>query len=155
MRNHFYRLYQFNHWANKKLAEALMEDYCEEGAKLLSHVVNAELIWYGRINNESQHPIKLWQLHEPFLLKVYAIESSLNFFQLIDSCPEDDFYRMVCYMNTKGEAFETSLSDILLHVINHGSYHRGQVNKALRSAGKNPVNVDFITFSRSEKKKFN
>lgn len=49
MRENFYRLYQFNHWANKRLAEVLKSDYCEEGAKLLSHVVNAELIWYGRI----------------------------------------------------------------------------------------------------------
>jgi uncharacterized damage-inducible protein DinB len=148
MRENFYRLYQFNHWANKRLAEVLKSDYCEEGAKLLSHVVNAELIWYGRIKNETHHPIKIWQLHEPFLLKVYAIESSLNFFQLIDTCPEEDFFKVIKYHNSKGEAFETCLLDILFHVANHGSYHRGQVNKALKEAGKEPVNVDYITFSR-------
>jgi uncharacterized damage-inducible protein DinB len=45
--------------------------------------------------------------------------------------------------------FRSQISDILLHVALHSSYHRGQIAAAVRAAGVTPVNTDFITFARA------
>jgi len=45
-------------------------------------------------------------------------------------------------------AFRSRVEDILLHVVLHGCYHRGQVAIALREAGAEPSATDFIAFVR-------
>ena len=60
----------------------------------------------------------------------------------------DDRAREVDYTNSSGERFRTPLGEILLHVTHHGEHHRGQIARAVRRAGDEPVNTDFITFVR-------
>ena len=50
----------------------------------------------------------------------------------------------VAYVNSKGEHFTSSVSDIITHVLAHGSYHRGQIASSLRDAGHEPAYTDFI-----------
>jgi uncharacterized damage-inducible protein DinB len=58
----------------------------------------------------------------------------------------DDF--RLDYTMLDGSAQSSSLPDIITHVCNHGTYHRGQVAKSLKAAGIQPVSTDFIVFSR-------
>ncbi|NIP57628.1 MAG: damage-inducible protein DinB, partial [Gemmatimonadetes bacterium] len=46
------------------------------------------------------------------------------------------------------EEFRTPIGEILLHVLLHGSYHRGQIALRMRDVGEEPVNTDLITFVR-------
>ncbi|GGD50756.1 hypothetical protein GCM10010911_05370 [Paenibacillus nasutitermitis] len=55
---------------------------------------------------------------------------------------------VVAYKNQTGASYATSVRDILTHLALHGQYHRGQINTILRSAGGEPVNVDYITYIR-------
>lgn len=52
------------------------------------------------------------------------------------------------YANTKGERFSHPLVQSLQHVVNHSSYHRGQISGMVRQVGGQPVNTDLITFYR-------
>lgn len=52
------------------------------------------------------------------------------------------------YTNSRGEAFETPIEEILRHVAFHGGYHRGQVAAAVRAAGGTPINTDYIVYYR-------
>jgi uncharacterized damage-inducible protein DinB len=61
---------------------------------------------------------------------------------------EEDLERTVHYRNSAGAEFDTKISDILLHVALHGSYHRGKVAAALRHAGAQPAATDYIGFVR-------
>lgn len=56
--------------------------------------------------------------------------------------------RVVAYTNSKGEAFETPVDEILTHLFAHGPYHRGQIAAEVRAAGGTPLNTDYIVFSR-------
>jgi uncharacterized damage-inducible protein DinB len=67
---------------------------------------------------------------------------------LLDSASEADLRSLISYQNSKGIAFRTSLGDILMHAALHGAYHRGQVAALMRLSGLEPVDTDFITFSR-------
>lgn len=58
----------------------------------------------------------------------------------------------VTYKNTKGELFKKSIADILVHVSNHSTYHRGQINARLRSldADVNIFSTDYIYYDGLE-----
>ena len=48
------------------------------------------------------------------------------------------------YRNSKGEAFSSQVEDVLMHVILHSAYHRGQIAMEMRAAGVEPAYTDFI-----------
>ena len=56
--------------------------------------------------------------------------------------------RVIPYVNSAGDAFHSTVEDILVHVAMHGSYHRGQVALLLRDAGCEPSPTDYIAFVR-------
>jgi uncharacterized damage-inducible protein DinB len=56
--------------------------------------------------------------------------------------------RTVHYRNSAGAEFESKMSDILLHVALHGSYHRGKIAAALRAGHAEPAPSDYIAFVR-------
>jgi uncharacterized damage-inducible protein DinB len=56
--------------------------------------------------------------------------------------------RKIVYTNQHGISYQTAADDILFQVLFHGTYHRGQIAKLLRQAGKEPVNTDYITWVR-------
>lgn len=58
--------------------------------------------------------------------------------------------RVVEYRNTKNPAFANPLRQMLQHVVNHGTYHRGQVTAMLRQLGANPLATDLIAFYREQ-----
>jgi uncharacterized damage-inducible protein DinB len=57
----------------------------------------------------------------------------------------------VSYVNSKGEPWTNRAEDILLHVVFHSAYHRGQIASDMRPAGLQPAYTDFIHAIRSGK----
>ena len=53
------------------------------------------------------------------------------------------------YKTMKGDAYSNTAEEILVHVINHGTFHRGQVITMLRELGFTQFpSTDLITFLR-------
>jgi uncharacterized damage-inducible protein DinB len=50
----------------------------------------------------------------------------------------------VSYTNSKGEAWSSTVDEILTHIAIHSAYHRGQIAADLRSAGQTPAYTDYI-----------
>jgi uncharacterized damage-inducible protein DinB len=50
----------------------------------------------------------------------------------------------VPYLNFKGETWTYTLWRMMVHLVNHQSYHRGQVATLLRQLGIQPLQVDFL-----------
>jgi len=50
----------------------------------------------------------------------------------------------VDYVNSKGERYTSRVEDILMHVVLHSAYHRGQIALELRAAGFEPAYTDYI-----------
>lgn len=70
------------------------------------------------------------------------------FANYLGSVGEDDLAAPLTYKNFAGAEFRTPVGEILLHVAQHGTYHRGQIATAVRAAGVTPVNTDYINFVR-------
>ena len=52
--------------------------------------------------------------------------------------------RSLAYKNSKGESFTSQKQDVLLHVVMHSAYHRGQIAADMRAAGFTPAYTDFV-----------
>ena len=55
-----------------------------------------------------------------------------------------DLSQTFAYKNTKGEAWSSSIGDVLTHVLMHSAYHRGQIASHMREQGHTPAYTDFI-----------
>jgi uncharacterized damage-inducible protein DinB len=60
----------------------------------------------------------------------------------------EDFNREMTYKNYVGDLYTNNVEMIMIHLVNHSSYHRAQVAMLLRQKGFEPINTDFITYDR-------
>jgi len=150
--DNFRRLFRYDHWANEEVLRSLKaaKDTPTRSLGLLAHVVGAEYIWHSRLRQEPS-PLTVWsQLtvadSEHHILALKSLwESYLN------SLGRDDLAASVSYKNTQGEAFTSGVSDILMHVVMHSAYHRGQIAADMRANGHTPAYTDFIHAVRQHK----
>ena len=141
------QLWAYNDWANRKIF-TLFEGYGDKVPyscqHLLSHIMNAQSTWYHRVIN--QKPIVgVWDDHDLETCKKMHAETSAGLKAVIDDGTQSE---VINYSNSLNHAFQNSLQDILLQVLTHGAYHRGQIAQELRKNGLGPVNTDYITFVR-------
>ncbi len=60
----------------------------------------------------------------------------------------DDLNKRVEYENSEGRTFANDVKDILFHVVNHSTHHRGQIMMDLRVSGIAPEPLDYIFYKR-------
>jgi uncharacterized damage-inducible protein DinB len=112
----------------------------------LVHVFTADRAWLGRL--EGQAPPRanasdfadlasLLEVWEPILTRWPTVVDTLG-----------DPSRLIEYKSFAGEPFTNTLGQIVRHVVNHGTYHRGQVATMLRQLGAQAVSSDLIGFYR-------
>lgn len=149
MNAYFTRLYEYNAWANDLFSQVLLANKLSshKALDLFSHIGNAQIIWFHRV---TQLEGKVPKVFETFEL-IEAIElvriSSQLWLDLVQS--KADFDERIEYQNSKGESFQSNISDIIIHVANHGTHHRGQIATLLRQENIAPPASDFIFFSRA------
>lgn len=137
-------------WSNRRALEAVREAGDERALRLLSHLLAAERVWLRRLETGDSSVLEIWPE-----LDIEACADRLTWNveawrRHLRSMSPKDLDRRVTYRNSEGREFHTPAGEILLHVMLHGSYHRGQIARCLRKAREEPVNTDFITFVREE-----
>jgi uncharacterized damage-inducible protein DinB len=150
MRSYFTRLFDYDRHANHLILDAIANTgNPEKPLKLMSHPLAAQQIWFNRCNNLATEGFVLWPDWPAETLGRMTDENHDKWIGFLTQLDEKDFDRTISYKNLKGEPFENKLSDILAHVINHGTHHRAQAGQQLitAGAGKLPV-TDYIFFVR-------
>ncbi|HSI91018.1 MAG TPA: DinB family protein [Adhaeribacter sp.] len=141
---------EYNIWANSRLLKHLDQLPGEAPAtalRLFSHVLNAQAIWIARLTG-TVSPVKVWQEHSLETLHTLHEDTSNRLYDLLKSADIAEFNREIKYTNSEGLDFTNRVCDIFTHVFNHSTYHRAQVATALRQAGFEPINTDYITYVR-------
>lgn len=140
---------KYNNWANSLLLEALTGNSStlpESCISLFSHLVNAQTIWLCRINGITPD-VTVWQVNDLNYCKV-LLEGNVKELAQMENL-ETRESPIIKYSTSTGDYHETSVSDILLHVFNHGTYHRAQIAKEMKLHNLKPVNTDYIQFVRN------
>lgn len=148
MRKYFLNLYQYNQWANERVLSGLQRQNVdkEEILKIMSHVVSALFIWLSRIEGKSPAPFPLWKIYPLQELIAMNEEITRRWLDFVQN--HDDFNWEMSYNNYVGDPYTNNVEQIMIHLVNHSSYHRAQVALLLRQNGMQPVNTDFITYDR-------
>jgi uncharacterized damage-inducible protein DinB len=67
---------------------------------------------------------------------------------MINGLKEADYEDVIHYQNSKGDKYQNTIRDILLHIINHSTHHRAQIAFILRQQGNPPPISDYIFYKR-------
>jgi len=115
----------------------------------LAHIFQGDSIWFDRLLGK---PTGSLGAH---LASADFSEFSKQWLDVLDrfviwaeKLEAADWDRICEYRNTKGEAFATPVWQIVLHVVNHASVHRGQITTMLRQLGHTPIGTDLIAYYR-------
>jgi|HubBroStandDraft_2_1064218.scaffolds.fasta_scaffold759166_1 uncharacterized damage-inducible protein DinB len=147
--NPLYRLWEYNNWANRLIIESFLkspEKIPASCMRLLSHIVNVQSIWLHRIRGEKQ-TLGAWDEHELDACKSWHEQTSAGLSGILQEHASDLFLK-IDYRNMQGQVLQDSIADLLLHIFNHGTYHRGQIAKEMRMNGLKPIATDFVIFSK-------
>lgn len=152
MKNHYLNMLAYNHWANGCFLGCLSNNTVANAKVylLMSHILTAEEIWLCRLQEQAAPNERLWQEYPLPILKEKSRENKTGWEAWLRRLQEDDLSAMVSYHNTKGEAFSTAISDVLNHIVNHGTYHRGQIAGLLRLESVDPPASDYIVYAREK-----
>jgi uncharacterized damage-inducible protein DinB len=153
-------LYDFNAWADRRTLEAcsalseaqFTQDLGNSFASIrdtLAHIMLVEWVWLERWNNRA--PDKFPSSAEfPDLASLRArwTEIERDLLAYIASLQPADLQRVVHHKTMAGAPQAAPLWQMLQHLVNHGTYHRGQVATMLRQLNVKPLSTDLIAFYR-------
>lgn len=148
MKLYFLKLYQYNAWANNRVLNALTRQQMasEKVLSIMGHIVAAQFLWLHRIKGLPPADVKLWGEYTLQQLVQMAEDVGRLWLEFIEGTA--DFNRELTYLNYTGDPYINNVEMIMIHLVNHSTYHRGQIALLLRQEKLEPVNTDFITYDR-------
>lgn len=152
MKDYFSRLLQYDHFTNKQLIEVIRQTgNPPKAVKLMAHLLGAQQVWLGRCEQDPTAPQgPIWPDWPVETLS--GVNDANHQRWMAYLAQEADFNRIISYKNSKGDSFADNLTDVLAHLVNHGTHHRAQAGQELKLAGveKLPV-TDYIFYIREKK----
>ena len=144
-------LFEYNFRMNKEIISILNNTKGNSGKilKIFSHLLKAEKIWLMRLKGEDISGEMIWPDLTLKKCKELITENIQMYQQYFMRLKGDEIIKNLNYRNSKGQGCQTAILDILIHVIIHGSYHRGQIAMLVRNLGGNPINTDYIHYIRN------
>ena len=154
----------FNLWANQKMTDAIMLLPEEKiNAEIISsfpslfktvlHLLDGESIWWQRLKLQEhiERPSETFTGSFEELQKKLLQQSSL-FSEWVSNANEPQLQHVFAFVREK-EQYKMQVCNMLLHLFNHNSYHRGQLVTMLRQSGVTKIpSTDFAAYLRSIKK---
>jgi len=149
MREQMRKLVAHMEWADARVLGALREAPSPRpvALELFGHVLGAEQVWLARLDQRASS-VAVWPGLTLDQCAALAAENAAGFRRVVDALTEADLDVEIPYVNSAGDAFRSTRADIMLQVMLHGSYHRGQVAAVLRAGGATPAPTDYIAFAR-------
>jgi uncharacterized damage-inducible protein DinB len=158
----FRQLAAYNHWANLRIYEAALqmpdEQYRHRTGVFfgslhgtLNHLLLTDRVWLKRLTGTGEHPERLDAiLHDDRreLLRARLAEDT-RLSNVVAGYSEADLTKPVEYRTTSGKPYSQPLQDILLHLFNHQTHHRGQAHACVSIlTGSEPPSLDLLMFQR-------
>lgn len=159
---HIRHLVAFHHWAGGKAFDALAPVTAAQldrqwggsfgtGRGLLQHVVGAERLWVNRWNGVSGKIPAYPTSHSGREFGVEWQQVATEQRQFLRAFSESQLQGDLTYVNMKGETKTYPFSHILVHCVNHGTYHRGQITQLLRDLGLAAPTTDYLYFEPDQR----
>ncbi len=158
MRSHFVMMAEYNAWANARvygMARALTDDqyrrdvgvYFKSLHATLNHILTADLIWLRRLTGTGEHPTQLNAIVFDDLPSLWAARQreDQRLIDFVGALSDVQFDEPTEYRMMSGAAITQPRREVLAHVFNHQTHHRGQAHAILTLLGKaEPEPLDLL-----------
>ncbi|OUR75357.1 hypothetical protein A9Q83_18215 [Alphaproteobacteria bacterium 46_93_T64] len=164
MKDHFSNFAGYNSWANTVLYDAVsaLESSQREQDLLgffksitgtLNHILVGDLLWMERLEREGAKPATLDTILFTNFAELFESRKQIDqrLIQFVDRQTEDSLQNILDYKTTAGELCHEKVAEILSHLFNHQTHHRGQCHQMLSQLGKTPPSIDMIYYIRGRK----
>jgi uncharacterized damage-inducible protein DinB len=152
-------LYDYNAWANHRQMNASVltpEQFTKPlGSSFssvrdtLAHICGAEWIWLERFQGRSPASLPdTTQFKDVASLRAHWVELEARLLKFVRELKQTDLDRVFEYKTLKFGVYKNPLWQSMQHVVNHGTYHRGQITTMLRQHGAQPILTDLMHFYR-------
>jgi uncharacterized damage-inducible protein DinB len=154
------RLFAYNRWATQRILDAAdalapeeltreIESSFPSVRATLVHAMGAEWVWLERWRGRAPTALPDGQgLDSVEALRARWEQLWREQQDFLAALPEGDVARTVSYRLMNGDPDARRLDDLMRHVVNHATYHRGQVVTMLRQLGKTPPSTDYVRWLR-------
>jgi len=158
-------LWEFNEWARERMLGAIRALTPEQFSRPLGssfasvrdtavHLYSAEWVWYMRCHGESPTaPLAAEDFPDLPAIEAPWRDLAGKWRVFLGALDADGHLRDVDYRQMNGQAFRSPVWHIVQHLVNHGTYHRGQVTTLLRQLGATAAGTDLIAFHRERRMK--
>jgi uncharacterized damage-inducible protein DinB len=154
------QLYDYNAWANRRAMEAAAALTPEQFTKplgssfssvrdTLAHIYGAEWLWLERFQGRSPASLPdVNQFANLASLRERWLEQEARLLGFVRGLTQAELDRVMEYKTLKFGVYQNPLWQSMQHLVNHGTYHRGQVTTLLRQLGAQPILTDLMHFYR-------
>ena len=117
-----------------------------------AHIASGEWVWLRRWKGDSPTSHPDWSQHGSMAAIVARFaEIETERAQWLATLTSEDLDRRIRFRLFSGVEDTQPLGPQLMHVVNHSTYHRGQIAGMIRQVGGQPVSTDLIAYQRTLK----
>ncbi len=136
MQNNFIKQFEFEYWSNNTILKALssLKEKDERAMLLFSHLLSSHCMWLSRVN-KTQFTCTLFQERSLQECEQLMIENLDGWKKYLISKSTTDLEEVIEFMaawETNPSKRKIKIDDALIHIINHSSYHRGQIIASIK-----------------------
>lgn len=154
------RYLEFHAWATQKTLDSV-QGLSEEQLRrnlgnshggiwgALEHTYQADTIWLKRLQGVPTAKLDEVSAADLPALRTQWADTQGRLIAWAGTLSDSDWGGVIDYRFMSGAPGRTPIFDNVLHVVNHGTYHRGQVVTMLRQLGAEPVATDFVHYVRT------
>lgn len=162
MKSHFVMMAEYNAWANTRLyeiAKRLPDEryrqdvgvYFKSLHGTLNHILTADLIWMRRLTGSGDHPNKLSAIVFDDLMSLSSARQreDRRIIDFVETLSDPRLEETLDYRMLDGTPKKQRRREILAHLFNHQTHHRGQAHAVLTLLGMaEPDPLDMLIMQR-------
>jgi uncharacterized damage-inducible protein DinB len=150
---------EYHYWANGRLLDAMADLTPEQYTRDLggsfpsiqatvAHLLNAETVWLNRLLGENRPGVGPDSVPTVAAARERWNQLKGTYLSLLEQIGDAGLTVSLQAKTSSGQVYSHPRWEVLQHLVNHGTYHRGQIALMMRQVGVAPASTDLILFYR-------
>lgn len=147
---YFTTAFTYDTAVNRRLLASLRElaQVEERTQAVFAHILAARAVWMERLQHDGRSTTPVWPSLDWEACEALIGANEHAYTTYLANAATADLETPFTYYNSKGRSFTNRPLDVLMHVLIHGGYHRGQIAQSLRLSGYEPLSTDYSFYLR-------